>query len=347
MYPDVYTLLVRFEDDDVAFVAVKRESEREMASMVVCSSREARWRGARAVSSRQSSSSSQLSSARVVSDKAEQRRRNGRRRRRWTGGGEGDHAVGWSRGGVVVRAGKEGGSDGAGDESGGSGKSALDFLGKLFSSDTWMPKNSLRQQAYRSEEITALRRQVQRMEEEERAAAAAADAAESDEDEVQGDDEDSMTLLERSLLSDSDLSSSLLSRLVEMDREQQAREADEYEDIMAKGFNGEKLRELLRSRYRFDYDLQFVARELPGKRIFALNVMWKYLGLKSFPVTEEQYAAHLDSVAASLRATRQVSAVYEFIKRRKDKPRLGTAVSIPLKIDDDIVRVLFPPEGSE
>ena len=334
---------------DVAFVAVRRtaaqrrEREREREKMmVVCSSREARWRGSRAVSSTSSSSSSPLASARMVSDKAERTRRNVGRRK--GGGRREDHAVGDRSCGVVMRAGKGGGrNDGAGDESGGDGKSALDFLGKLFSSETWMPKNSLRQQAYRSEEITALRRQVQRMEEEERAAAEAAE----NEDEIQGDDDDSMTLLERSLLSDSDLSSSLLSRLVEMDREQRSREADEYETSMAEGFNGEKLRELLRSRYRFDYDLQFVARELPGKRIFALNVMWKYLGLKSFPVTEEQYAAHLDSVAASLRAIRQVSAVYEFIKRRKDKPRLGTAVSIPLKIDEDIVRVLFPPEGSE
>ena len=64
-----------------------------------------------------------------------------------------------------------------------------------------------------------------------------------------------------------------------------------------------------------------MATKLPGKRIIALNVMWKYLGLKSFPVTEDEYVAHLDAIAQSLRAIRQVSIVHQFIKKRRDKPR--------------------------
>ena len=87
---------------------------------------------------------------------------------------------------------------------------------------------------------------------------------------------------------------------------------------------------------------KFVVRALPGKRIFALNVMWKYLGLRSFPVSEEEYMKHLDNVAASLKAIRQVSAVHQFIKKRRDKPRLGTAVSIPLTVPLAIERELFP-----
>ena len=68
----------------------------------------------------------------------------------------------------------------------------------------------------------------------------------------------------------------------------------------------------------------------------------RYLGLRSFPVSEDEYMKHLDNVAASLKAIRQVSAVHQFIKKRRDKPRLGTAVSIPLTVPIAIERELFP-----
>ena len=42
---------------------------------------------------------------------------------------------------------------------------------------------------------------------------------------------------------------------------------------------------------------------------------------------------------------KQVSTVHDFVKKRRDRPRLGTAVSIPLTIDKGIERQLFPNGG--
>ena len=104
-----------------------------------------------------------------------------------------------------------GGGDGDGDGRGGDAGKELDLgglLGKLFSSETWMPKNSLRQQAYRSEEMAAMRRELEKLESEveDYEGGAAGGGVQLDE-----------SVLERSLLSDASSNSDFLARLVELD----------------------------------------------------------------------------------------------------------------------------------
>lgn len=94
--------------------------------------------------------------------------------------------------------------------------------------------------------------------------------------------------------------------------------------------SGEKLRQLLLSKWGRSYDVQL--RRTQGK-IF-VQVMWKYLEQASFPLSQEEYAQHLDSIAnylAGLGASEQVDA---YIQQTREKPRLGKAVSIPLDLGE-------------
>ncbi len=93
---------------------------------------------------------------------------------------------------------------------------------------------------------------------------------------------------------------------------------------------GVELRQLIIGKWTYSYDVQL--RKLPG-RIY-LQVMWRYLEQVSFPLTEEEYLAHLDAIAAHLSAMGGVQQVRDFIEVTKEKPRLGKAISIPLELGD-------------
>ncbi|RCJ30073.1 hypothetical protein A6770_21540 [Nostoc minutum NIES-26] len=93
---------------------------------------------------------------------------------------------------------------------------------------------------------------------------------------------------------------------------------------------GQELRQLLLEKWGHSYDVQF--RRTQGK-IF-LQVMWKYLEQVSFPLSEEEYQAHLDTVANYLHALGGAAQVQTFITQTRDRPRLGKAVSIPLDLGD-------------
>jgi hypothetical protein len=65
-----------------------------------------------------------------------------------------------------------------------------------------------------------------------------------------------------------------------------------------------------------------------------MQVMWRYLEQVSFPLSEEEYLAHLDVVASHLNAMGGTQQVIDFIEMTKEKPRLGKAISIPLDLGD-------------
>ena len=88
---------------------------------------------------------------------------------------------------------------------------------------------------------------------------------------------------------------------------------------------GQELRQLLLDKWGYSYDVQL--RRSQGK-IF-LQVMWKYLEQASFPLSEDEYQAHLDSIANYLHALGGASQVQTFIIQTRERPRLGKAVSIP------------------
>jgi hypothetical protein len=93
---------------------------------------------------------------------------------------------------------------------------------------------------------------------------------------------------------------------------------------------GADLRQLIIGKWTYSYDVQL--RKQTSK--IYLQVMWRYLEQVSFPLTEEEYLVHLDSIAAHLSAMGGDQQVIDFIEATKEKPRLGKAVSIPLDLGD-------------
>jgi hypothetical protein len=93
---------------------------------------------------------------------------------------------------------------------------------------------------------------------------------------------------------------------------------------------GKDLRQLLLNKWGRSYDVQL--RRTQGK-IF-VQVMWKYLEQASFPLTEAEYQAHLETIATYLHAFGGAAQVQTFIQNTHDHPRLGKAVSIPIDLGE-------------
>ena len=93
---------------------------------------------------------------------------------------------------------------------------------------------------------------------------------------------------------------------------------------------GQELREIITTKWDYSYDIQL--KKTPGK-IF-LQVMWKYQEQVSFPLSEAEYLAHLDTIGAYLAAMGGVEQVRKFIEKTTERPRLGKAVSILLDLGD-------------
>jgi Domain of unknown function (DUF3067) len=95
-------------------------------------------------------------------------------------------------------------------------------------------------------------------------------------------------------------------------------------------FTGAELRQLIIAKWSYSYDVQL--RKQPTK--IYLQVMWRYLEQASFPLSEDEYDAHLDTIANYLNAMGGVQQVLDFVANTKEKPRLGKAISIPLNLGD-------------
>lgn len=99
-------------------------------------------------------------------------------------------------------------------------------------------------------------------------------------------------------------------------------------------FRGKDLASLIRNKYGKSYDVQLIKKEFMGRQLLAMNVMWKYREQKSFPLTEEEYIYHLDSIADNLRCWGAVSTIRTSLAKTKERPRIGKAVSIFIDMDD-------------
>jgi hypothetical protein len=93
---------------------------------------------------------------------------------------------------------------------------------------------------------------------------------------------------------------------------------------------GQELQQLLLDKWGYSYDVQL--RRIQGKVV--MQIMWKYLEQRSFPMSETDYLAHLDEVANYLQAWNSEAQVQEFIARTRDRPRLGKAVTIPIDLGE-------------
>ncbi len=93
---------------------------------------------------------------------------------------------------------------------------------------------------------------------------------------------------------------------------------------------GEELRQLLLQKWGRSYDIQLRRTQ---DKIFVL-IMWKYLEQASFPLSEAEYLAHLDAVAAYLQEWGAVQTIEDWIQQTKHHPRLGKAISLPLQLGE-------------
>lgn len=99
-------------------------------------------------------------------------------------------------------------------------------------------------------------------------------------------------------------------------------------------FSGTDLATLIRNKYGRSYDVQLIKKEFMGKNLLALNVMWKYMEQRSFPLTEEEYILRLDDVANILKCWGAVSHIRNSLSKSKERPRIGKAVSIFIDLDE-------------
>lgn len=90
------------------------------------------------------------------------------------------------------------------------------------------------------------------------------------------------------------------------------------------------MHQLLLAKWGRSFDVQL--RRVQDK-VF-LQVMWKYLEQASFPLTEAEYLAHLETIANYLNAWDSAAQVQQFVEQTRDRPRLGKAVSIPLELGE-------------
>lgn len=93
---------------------------------------------------------------------------------------------------------------------------------------------------------------------------------------------------------------------------------------------GEQLHELLLEKWGCSYDMQL--RKIKGK--IYVQVMWKYLEQASFPLSESQYIENLNAIASYLNGWNGVEQFQSYIKKTKERPRLGKAVSIQLDLGE-------------
>ncbi|XP_042502730.1 uncharacterized protein LOC122079974 [Macadamia integrifolia] len=99
-------------------------------------------------------------------------------------------------------------------------------------------------------------------------------------------------------------------------------------------FSGIDLATLIRKKYGRSYDVQLIKKEFLGRNLLAMNVMWKYMEQRSFPLTEEEYLLRLDDVANTLKCWGAVSHIRNSLAKLKERPRIGKAVSIFIDMDE-------------
>jgi hypothetical protein len=93
---------------------------------------------------------------------------------------------------------------------------------------------------------------------------------------------------------------------------------------------GLELRSLIVAKWDYSYDVQI--RQVGGT--IYVQIMWRYLEQASFPMSEDEYMAHLDTIGAYFAAWGADSQIREFVAATKEKPRLGKAISISIDLGD-------------
>ncbi|KAK3241813.1 hypothetical protein CYMTET_48449 [Cymbomonas tetramitiformis] len=101
---------------------------------------------------------------------------------------------------------------------------------------------------------------------------------------------------------------------------------------------GQELREISEEKWGRAYDIRISQRrnQLNQLRLY-VQVMWKFLGQKSFPMSERKYMEQLDAVAELLTEWGVADQVRKDLLKTNKRPVVdttgGNAVSIPLDVE--------------
>jgi hypothetical protein len=91
--------------------------------------------------------------------------------------------------------------------------------------------------------------------------------------------------------------------------------------------SGVEVRDLLLARWQASHDLRLV--QIRGR--LYLQVMWNHLEQQSFPLSAQEYADHIERLAAALNDLGLAATVRQWLASTRDRPRLGKALSLPLE----------------
>ena len=93
---------------------------------------------------------------------------------------------------------------------------------------------------------------------------------------------------------------------------------------------GDELHQLLLDKWGCSYDVQ--VRKSQGKIL--VQIMWKYLQQASFPLSADQYIAHLNTIALYIDGWGATEQLKSYIEHTQDRPRLGKALTLIVDLGD-------------
>ncbi|MDJ1184284.1 DUF3067 family protein [Roseofilum casamattae] len=93
---------------------------------------------------------------------------------------------------------------------------------------------------------------------------------------------------------------------------------------------GEELHQLLLDKWGCSYDVQ--VRKSQGKIL--VQIMWKYLQQASFPLSPDEYMAHLNTIALYINGWGATEQLTSYIAQTQDRPRLGRALTLIVDLGD-------------
>lgn len=111
---------------------------------------------------------------------------------------------------------------------------------------------------------------------------------------------------------------------------------------------GAVLQALVLAKYGTQYDLSIVKRDIPGRTLVRLNVMWQHTKQVSFAMTPQEFDDKMETIAYYIRAWKQEAVVRDFFSKPPRpsrglpaRPVPGSAVSIKLDVDQAMVEEWF------
>ena len=99
----------------------------------------------------------------------------------------------------------------------------------------------------------------------------------------------------------------------------------------------EEVMRFLQKRWGVTYELKLLVK---GKSLF-LQIMWGFLEQQSFPLSEEEYREELAKIIDVINRLDQTSEVRTWLLSQDRKPRLGRALSLPLRADEGLEEFLL------